>query len=115
MPRTNLFRFGEEKSLSVILRSRVVCVVPWSSPPLNAEGLFPHLSKAQKNTRLFPLLAKELFCVSNVLETQGSWHRAASSEDEVDKRGRLKCIEFILYTSGDLFKKKKPTQNNYFG
>lgn len=83
-----------------------MCVVPWSSPPLNAEGLFPHLSKAQKNTRLFPLLAKELFCVSNVLETQGSWHRAASSEDEVDKRGRLKCIEFILYTSGDLFKKK---------
>lgn len=53
--------------------------------------------------------------MSNVLETQGSWHRAASSEDEVDKRGRLKCIEFILYTSGDLFKKKKPTQNNYFG
>lgn len=84
-----------------------MCVVPWSSPPLNAEGLFPHLSKAQKNTHLFPLLAKELFCVSNVLETQGSWHRAASSEDEVDKRGRLKCIEFILYTSGDLFKKKK--------
>lgn len=82
--------------------------------PLNAEGLFPHLSKAQKNTRLFPLLAKELFCVSNVLETQGSWHRAASSEDEVDKRGRLKCIEFILYTSGDLFKKKKTNPEQLF-